>query len=42
MLESLLSVSVAMPAVSDLAAGGINHFAAGVLALIAAVNMFSN
>lgn len=41
MLESLFSFSVAMPAISELAANGSGHFAAGVLALIAAVNMFN-
>ncbi|ELR63258.1 hypothetical protein C942_03955 [Photobacterium marinum] len=41
MLESILSFSVAMPAVNDIAANGPGHFAAGVLALIAAVNMFN-
>ncbi|MGR2768708.1 MULTISPECIES: hypothetical protein [Photobacterium] len=41
MLESLFSISVAMPAVSELVAAGPGHFAAGVLALIAAVNMLN-
>ncbi|WP_261397041.1 hypothetical protein [Photobacterium rosenbergii] len=41
MLESLFSFSVAMPAVSEIAANGPGHFAAGILALIAAVNMFN-
>lgn len=42
MLESILSFSVAMPAVSEVAANGPGHFAAGVLALIAAANMFNS
>ncbi len=42
MLESILSFSVAMPAVSDVAANGSGHFAAGILALIATVNMFNS
>ena len=42
MLESLLSFSVAVPAASELAATGPGQFAAGVLALIAAVNMFNS
>ncbi|WP_267900014.1 hypothetical protein [Photobacterium chitinilyticum] len=42
MLESIISFSVTIPAVSELAANGPGHFAAGVLALIATVNMFSS
>lgn len=42
MLDSLLSFSVALPAVSEVAANGPGHFAAGVLALLAAVNFFGN
>ncbi|WP_265699452.1 hypothetical protein [Photobacterium obscurum] len=42
MLESLLSFSVAMPVVSEVAANGSGHFAAGVLALIATANMFNS
>ncbi|HIF9278836.1 TPA: hypothetical protein ACX6QU_002531 [Photobacterium damselae] len=38
MLDTILSFSVAMPAVSELAANGSGQFAAGILALITAVN----
>ncbi|WP_281251545.1 hypothetical protein [Photobacterium proteolyticum] len=42
MLESILSFSVAIPAVSELAANGSGHFAAGILTLLATVNMFNS
>ncbi|WP_261601243.1 hypothetical protein [Photobacterium sp. TY1-4] len=42
MLDSFLSISMALPAVSEVAANGPGHFAASVLALLTAFNLFGN